>query len=138
MNTIKTVSVSVRAMPAKDDLLVELTITNQGQKPIYIEKYNACAEGLIEHDVFTVLTETDARVGYVGPMVKRGRARGDDYIKIPPDGAFAISVHLGTAYPLLKGTHTYRVAYSAIVTYPDKDEMWTLASAQVATATVTR
>jgi hypothetical protein len=138
VNAMETASVSVRATPAKDDLIVELSIRNQGQTPIYVEKYNACADGVIEHDVFTVLTETEARVDYVGPMVKRGRAQGHDYIKILPKGAFSTSVRLGTAYRLLKGTHTYRIGYSAVVTYPDKDEIWTLASAKVETATVTR
>lgn len=131
--------VELTLTPRLDDdrLRLELAFRNRGAIEVWIEKYNACANRRVEQNVFRVVDEDGGRVPYAGPMFKRGRAGRDDYILIAAGDTFTVAVNLAEGYRLRPGAHTYRVSYSSMISYPDRDGLWSLDSANKAVARVT-
>ena len=115
------ISVKLSVRPDSRRVLVELLFTNQSSSSdAYLEKSNACSNGIIENNVFTV-TSGRRQLDYAGVLMKRGRPRPQDYILVVPGKSFSTQVDLASAYAFFDGVHTYQVKYSALHTFPDRD-----------------
>jgi hypothetical protein len=114
------ISVKLSARPDSRHVLVDLLFTNQSSSDAYLEKSNACSNGIIENNVF-IVTSGRQQLDYAGVLMKRGRPRPQDYILLGPGKSFSTQVDLAPAYAFLDGVHTYQVKYSALHTFPDRD-----------------
>ena len=111
----------------QNQVLARLEYRNPTPSAVFIEKYNACINGEIENNVFQIQWDGNL-VDYTGILAKRQRPLLEDYIKIPPDGMWTALVNLAKAYRFPAGSHIYEATYSAIISYPDRDGIWTLTS----------
>jgi hypothetical protein len=128
-----TAHLSVDASP--HELIARVTVENTSAATVLIEPYNAVATLPLEADVFHIVRDGDNAVRYTGMMVKRGRLREPEYVRLEPGKPLRASpVDLTSAYDFPTGTHRYTAQYVARVTYPNRDGFWTLTSNVVAFA----
>jgi len=111
----------------QNQALARLEFKNPTPSDVFIEKYNACIDGEIENNVFQIQWD-DHVVDYTGLLAKRRRPLPEDYIKIAPGGTLASVVDLAKAYGFPAGFRTYQATYSAVISYPDRDGIWSLTS----------
>jgi hypothetical protein len=111
----------------QNQALARMEFKNPTTSEIFIEKYNACIDGEIENNVFQIQWDGHA-VDYTGILAKRRRPLPEDYVKIPPGGTLTVLVDLTKAYGFPAGSRTYEATYSAVISYPDRDGIWSLTS----------
>lgn len=116
-------NISVR----QNQALARLEFTNPTSSDVFIEKYNACVDGEIENNVFQIQWDGHV-VDYTGILAKRRRPLPEDYVKIPPGGTLTALVDLVRAYHFPAGSRIYDATYSAVISYPDREGIWTLTS----------
>ena len=108
-------------------MLADLEFANSTRQEIFIEKYNACINGEIENNVFEIKTG-ERLLDYTGMLAKRRRPIAEDYVRLAPGRMFASRVDLTNAYDFPRGKHDYQARYSAVISYPDRDGIWSLSS----------
>jgi hypothetical protein len=124
------VSVHLNVSVESGEVMARLDFENRSNNDIFIEKYNACVEGQIENNVFEIRTN-DQMLNYIGMLVKRRRPVLEDYLVIRAGRIFETEVDLTRAYAFSRGLREYSVVYSAVISYPDRDGIWTLTSKPV-------
>jgi hypothetical protein len=106
---------------------VVLSFRNDGAGEAYLYRPNACLEGRIDNDVFTVFQGT-TRVAYTGRYVKRPAPRPHDFLAVPPRSASVVEVDLASAYGLVSGV-ACTVFYEAFHDNPlGTDDLWEVTS----------
>lgn len=121
------VSVHLEVSVKSSQVLARLDFENTSNQDIFIEKYNACVQGRIENNVFEIRTNGHL-LDYNGMLAKRRRPILEDYLVIFPGRNFETEVDLTKAYAFPKGLRQYSAAYSAVISYPHRDGIWTLTS----------
>jgi len=108
-----TISADKTAFTASDAVLVNVTISNAGKKPVKVLKWFTPFED-VEESLFKV-TRDGAAVDYVGAIYKRLTPTGNDYINLKPGESFTRTVDLGQYYDLSAGG-VYELEYNDDVT----------------------
>jgi hypothetical protein len=121
------VSVYLKVSLRSSQVMARLAFKNRSGRDIFIEKYNACAGGQIENNVFEIRTNGHV-LDYKGMLAKRRRPIPEDYLVVPSGQTFGVEVDLTRAYAFPKGLGRYVARYSAVISYPDRDGIWSLAS----------
>lgn len=121
------VSVQLNVSVKGRHVLAALEFRNMTQLNFSIEKFNACTDGQIENNVFEIRTN-GRLLEYTGLLAKRRRALLEDYIVIPAGRTFRTKADLTAAYDFPHEMRTYEALYSATLSYPDRDGLWTLNS----------
>ena len=88
---------------------VRFTLTNRGTRPVRVLEWHTPLEGFWS-DVFEV-SLAGAKLGYEGPLMKRGDPSPDDYAEIAPGKSVSAVVDLAGPYDLRR-PGTYRVAFT--------------------------
>ena len=112
------VAVKLVVATSSATIAATLTYTNTSSENAFIEKINGCLDGHIDNNVFE-LTADNRRIDYTGILVKRRAPGPDDFVKLPPGEKLITTVRLEETYEFLPGSHTYRVVYSALHSYPE-------------------
>ena len=108
-----TIAVDKAGFAASDAVLVNVTISNTGNKPAKVLKWFTPAED-VEEALFKV-SRDGAKVDYVGAHYKRPAPTGNDYINLKPGENFTRTVDLGLYYDLTT-SGSYELEYDADVT----------------------
>ncbi len=95
-----------RPLTAGGPVPVRFTVSNPGERPVYLLRWNTPLEGWVG-TIFSV-TAGGTEVPYSGPMVKRGDPSREDYVEIAPGGSVSATVDFAEVYEL-KEPGTYRV-----------------------------
>ena len=98
---------------ASDPVMVKVTITNTGQKPVKVLKWYTPVED-VEESLFKV-TRDGAAVEYVGAHFKRLPPTGNDYLNLKPGDSFSSTLDLGQYYDL-SNSGLYALEYNYDVT----------------------
>ena len=125
--TANSVSVHLSVAVRFGQVRASLDFANESQHEVFIEKYNACANGQIENNVFEIRSN-EHTLDYKGPLFKRRRPVREDYVSISRGRKFSTQVDLAKAYDFPRGNHDYTATYSAVISYLDRDGIWTLTS----------
>jgi hypothetical protein len=120
-------SVRLRISVRRIQVLADLEFMNTSRHDVFIEKFNACVNGEIENNVFEIRADGHL-LDYTGMLAKRRRPLLEDYLRLPPGQPFTTQVDLTRAYDFPRGKRTYEAAYSAVLSYPERDGIWTLTS----------
>jgi hypothetical protein len=105
-----------------------LEFRNVSDLPAHLLTLNACLTPELENDVFTITSESGAKIAYLGTLAKRRAPRAEDFTLVPPHEAVTARVRLDGKYGFLSGKKTYSIVYSAYHPYPNKPEIWQLTS----------
>lgn len=98
---------------AKDSINIKYTLTNISDKAVYVLKWHTPLEGFY-NDIFNIVKD-GKRVGYIGPMVKRGMPTPDDYIMLKPGESANATLDLATAYEIYDtGQYSVQMAYDIL------------------------
>src|SRR5438552_18393786 len=120
-------SVRLKITVTGGQVLADLEFANSSRKDVFIEKYNACIEGEIENNVFQIRTG-ERVLDYTGMLAKRRRPLPEDYVRLAPGRMFAARADLTGAYECPRGAPSYEARYCAVLSYPDRECSWSLAS----------
>ena len=104
-----TLTVDQAGFSVSDAVLVNVTISNTGKKPVKILKWFTPFED-VEESLFKV-TRDGAAVDYVGAHFKRLAPTGNDYLNLKPGESFTRTVDLGQFYDL-SGSGAYEIEYN--------------------------
>jgi len=80
--------------------MVTVTLTNRTAADLYVVRWQTPLAG-VDRDLFDVQRD-GAPVDYTGRLVKFGRPRAEDYVRIPAFGALSARVDLALAYDFSK------------------------------------
>ena len=114
----------------RDQITAQLIFTNQGNSPFFLYKPNFAEGGEIEKDLFEVF-EGERRLEYVGRLAKYGPPDEEDFVKIAPGEQFKAEISIEQAYEFPEKEGPFRVRYSALNPYPDRDGFVELESNEV-------
>lgn len=95
---------------AGDRVLVELTYTNDSDRPVRLLTWGESAADLLEDDLFAV-TVDGARAAYIGPHYKRPAPRDADYVTLAPGDSLTRTADLSDLYDLTR-TGSYDIRYA--------------------------
>jgi len=104
------VSSDVAAFRADARVLVEVTFTNDTDRPIRLLTWGEGAADMLEDDLFAV-TVDGASVRYIGPHYKRPPPGDADYTTIAPGDSLSRTADISDLYDLTR-TGTYSVHYT--------------------------
>ena len=104
-----TLSVDTAGFSASDAVLVSVTISNTGKKPVKVLKWYTPVED-VEEPLFKV-TRDGSAVDYVGAHYKRLAPTGNDYLNLKPGESFTRTVDLGQYYDL-SNSGAYEIEYN--------------------------
>jgi peptidyl-Lys metalloendopeptidase len=93
-----TIAAEKSGFSAAEAVLVQVTITNVGQKPVKVLKWYTPVED-VEEPLFKV-TRAGVTVEYVGAHFKRLAPTGNDYLNLKPGESFSRTIDLGQYYDL--------------------------------------
>jgi peptidyl-Lys metalloendopeptidase len=108
-----TIAVGKASFAADDAVLVNVTISNTGNKSAKVLKWFTPAED-VEEALFKVSRDGEA-VAYVGAHYKRPAPTGNDYVNLKPGESLTRTVDLGLYYDLT-ASGSYEVEYDADAT----------------------
>lgn len=103
-------SVPKAALSAREDVLVSVTLRNNGSRAARLLKWNTPAED-VEEALFDVTVDGKA-VAFTGPHYKRPAPQDSDYLTLAPGETLTRTVALSDFYDL-SSTGSYRVSYAA-------------------------
>lgn len=104
------VSTDLAAFRASDRVLVEVTFTNDTDRPVRLLTWGETAADLLADDVFEV-TVDGARARYVGPHYKLPTPRDADYTTLAPGDSLTRTADLADLYDLTR-SGDYRIRYA--------------------------
>jgi peptidyl-Lys metalloendopeptidase len=104
-----TLSADKSGFTVSDAVLVNVTISNTGKKPVKVLKWYTPVED-VEESLFKV-TRDGAVVDYVGAHYKRLAPTGNDYLNLKPGESFTRTVDLGQYYDL-SASGAYEIEYN--------------------------
>jgi peptidyl-Lys metalloendopeptidase len=93
--------VASRVYDSAEPVTLRFELTNEGDKDLYVLKWYTPLEGL-NSDCLTVLRNSKTKVGYDGPMIKRGNPGPDDYVLIPAGQTVTADVDVSESYSVSK------------------------------------
>jgi hypothetical protein len=95
-----------------NQVLVQLTVENEGAQPVYVPRA-LYGEKMLYSASFDIREEGHGKaLGYTGPMVKRGPLSRDDFIRVAPHGRLSNTIDISRSYGYLPGQHTYELRYA--------------------------
>jgi peptidyl-Lys metalloendopeptidase len=103
-------SVAKSTLSAREDVSVQVTLTNVSAQPVRLLKYYTPGEGLKE-GLFSV-TRDGQPVEYIGPHFKRVAPRAEDFIVLAPGESLTGSAPVSGLYDLSQ-SGSYAISYSA-------------------------
>jgi peptidyl-Lys metalloendopeptidase len=103
-------SVPKAALGAREDVLVSVTLRNEGSRAARLLKWHTPAED-VEEALFDVTVDGQA-VAFEGPHYKRPAPQAGDYLTLAPGESLTRTVSLSAFYDMSR-TGTYRVSYAA-------------------------
>ena len=124
------VQVNLEVQVSGRNVAAKLTFRNAGSQDAFIERVNACDGGRIRNDIFEITTDGQ-RVPYIGRLAKRAAPGPEDFIKVAPGQSLSNTVQLDSVYQFPPGPGTYKVRYSALNPFPDRDGFFELISNEV-------
>jgi peptidyl-Lys metalloendopeptidase len=98
------------ALSAREDVLVTVTLRNEGSRAARLLKWHTPAED-VEEALFDVTVDGQA-VAFQGPHYKRPAPTAGDYLTLAPGESLTRTVALSDFYDLSR-TGSYRVSYAA-------------------------
>jgi peptidyl-Lys metalloendopeptidase len=108
-----TIAADQAGFASSDAVLINVTIANDGQKPVKVLKWFTPVED-VEEPLFKV-TRDGADVDYVGAHYKRLGPTGNDYLNLKPGESFSRFIDLAQYYDL-SASGTYEIEYNYDVT----------------------
>ncbi|QSQ27400.1 peptidase M35 [Pyxidicoccus parkwayensis] len=105
-------SVPKASLSAREDVLVSVTLRNDGKSAARLLKWNTPADD-VEEALFDVTVDGQA-VAFTGPHYKRPAPQDSDYLTLAPGETLTRTVALSNFYDLSR-TGTYHVSYAAQV-----------------------
>ncbi|WP_164016968.1 M35 family metallo-endopeptidase [Pyxidicoccus trucidator] len=109
-NISVSLSVPKAALSAREDVLISVTLRNEGSRTARLLKWHTPAED-VEEALFDVTVDGQA-VAFEGPHYKRPAPGAGDYLTLAPGESLTRTVSLSSFYDLSR-TGTYRVRYAA-------------------------
>lgn len=110
-----------------DEIIAHLSIANNTNKKIVLDKLTICYENEIQNNLFKVIDNNKIRVGYKGVMVKR-EVSAEDFIGVEPGEIIESNISLNEVYKLNKG-NKYTIQYYAYnPSFLEKSELMKLES----------
>lgn len=103
-------SVAKGTLSAREDVAVQVTLTNVSAQPVQLLKWYVPGEGLKE-GLFSVTRDGEA-VEYIGPHFKRVAPRAEDFIVLAPGESVSGSAPVSGLYDLSKSGN-YTISYAA-------------------------
>jgi peptidyl-Lys metalloendopeptidase len=103
-------SVPKAALAAREDVLVTVTLRNEGPKAARLLKWHTPSED-VEEALFDVTVDGEA-VAFQGPHYKRPAPGAGDYLTLAPGESLTRTVALSDFYDMSR-TGSYRVSYAA-------------------------
>ena len=92
------------------DVVIKVTITNTTRHPVMLLSWQLPSDEL-DGPLFKI-TRDGQRVGYLGPIVKRGAPQASDRIKLDPGASLSYDVELTGAYDL-SASGRYAIEYAS-------------------------
>ena len=92
------------------DVVVKVTVTNTARHPVMLLSWQLPSDEL-DGPLFRI-TRDDQKVGYLGPLVKRGTPQASDRIKLDPGASLSYDVELTGAYDL-SASGRYAIEYAS-------------------------
>ncbi len=89
--------VASKVYDSAEPVKLRFDLTNNGDEDLYVLKWYTPLEGL-NSDCLTVIRNEKSKVGYDGPMIKRGRPGPDDYVLVPAGGTVSADVDVSASY----------------------------------------
>lgn len=111
-----------------DELWIDVTVSNQGEVSILIEKSDRTIPLLSEEAFEVRKARDDAPVSYIGPMAKRKVQTVADFEPLKPGGAVRKSIRLDNTYAFDDGSSTYRIRWYLLVWDHEENGAGTVAS----------
>jgi peptidyl-Lys metalloendopeptidase len=116
------ISMDKRALGPRDDVVVNVTLTNTSSAPQYVLKWHT-PFGEIEESLFDV-TRDGAKVPYEGMHVKRAAPTAADYYVIMPGKSHKVTVELSQMYNMsISGDYTIRYSTKSPKLFSNVDPM---------------
>jgi peptidyl-Lys metalloendopeptidase len=92
------------------DVVIKVTITNTARHPVMLLSWQLPSDEL-DGPLFRI-TRDNQKVGYLGPIVKRGAPQASDRIKLDPGASLSYDVELTGAYDL-SASGRYAIEYAS-------------------------
>jgi peptidyl-Lys metalloendopeptidase len=92
------------------DVRITVTVTNVSRQPVSVPAWYLPSDE-VEGALFSIARD-NRRVGYLGPMVKRGAPQAADMVRIEPGVTLTYEVELTAAYDLAANGH-YVIQYDS-------------------------
>jgi len=109
-NISVSLSVPKAALSAREDVLISVTLRNEGSRAARLLKWHTPAED-VEEALFDVTVDGQA-VAFAGPHYKRPAPGPSDYLILAPGESLTRTVSLSAFYDMSR-TGNYRVRYAA-------------------------
>jgi len=92
------------------DVVIKVTVTNTARHPVMLLSWQLPSDEL-DGPLFRI-TRDNQKVGYLGPIVKRGAPQATDRIKLDPGASLSYDVELTGAYDL-SASGRYAIEYAS-------------------------
>jgi len=92
------------------DVVIKVTVTNTARHPVMLLSWQLPSDEL-DGPLFRI-TRDNQKVGYLGPIVKRGAPQATDRIKLDPGASLSYDVELTGAYDL-SASGRYSIEYAS-------------------------
>jgi len=104
-------SVASPVVQGDTDVVVKVTITNTARHPVMLLSWQLPSDEL-DGPLFKITRDDNQKVGYLGPIVKRGAPQASDRIKLEPGASLSYEVELTGAYDL-SASGRYAIEYDS-------------------------
>src|SRR4051812_29653039 len=91
------VSAQLTVHSTQKDVFADLSFTNHDSEARFVEKVNACIDGVIENNVFRI-SSAGRPITYTGMLAKRTEPSPNDLYRLEPEKTFTTRVKLTNAY----------------------------------------
>ena len=106
----------------------KISIVNRSAAPIFVDRSQAALDGALENDLFAITPAGGPRVGYTGPLVKRGPPGPEGFVRLGPGESIETSIQLDRFYAFPPERRRYVVRFTSYQQPPDGSEPWDLES----------
>lgn len=105
------ISEQVQVQASGGRVLVQLTVENRSDAPVYLPRSFASATELTGREFRIVDADSGKVVEYAGRMVKRGPLTADDFLPLAPHAVHRHSIDITRSYAFAPGMHRYRLSH---------------------------
>lgn len=115
----KSIDIQLAVESSEGSLVANMKFTNNSNSDMHLDKQTICIDNKTRRNIFNIIDEHNAEVGYTGAYVYRDVVP-QDYIKLKSGEIIESRIVLDEVYKLSKG-HKYIIQYSVFhPTYKDK------------------